>query len=477
MINKNIIKCAATLMLTIGLLVSCSKEAAFEVPEAGAGEGRVLTSALNLNVKGESVVTRAGVPTVEQFTVTFLNTDKPEAEGVSYQYKDMPDVVILPVGNYKVVAQYGGEYGNNKTAAFEAPHYKGESESFKVENLKIVDKIEPITCTLANVRVSVNFDPELVAVMDKDVKVNIRIGKVGSDALDFDINTKSDGYFAYAEESNTLAATFSGTVNGDKITEIKTYNNVKPGNYYKITFKLHTVTPQEPGDDDPNIPEDPEDPENGKVTSGDKGSIIVDASVIVHDYTEDDGDVNVDPDSEEYLDDDRYSGDGDNDDDNKGEDPGKEQPENPGEEGEKPIIYSDDVDINGVNDITNWQDGQSLVVKILTDSQITDFVCTIVSETLTKDELEQANLTDRLDLVNGSEEDDLWINLRLLGFPVGKDITDPQEKEGDKFVIRFDISTFMTILKVFEGNHNFEFEVTNVSGTTKQTLILKSDGE
>lgn len=493
--NKNKYIGMAAIVLTA--LVSCSKEAEFKVDGPGSGEGRILSSALNLEVKGETIITKApSVPSPEDFTVNFINIDKDDEAPVTYSYKDMPEVVILPVGTYKVLANYGGDYGEEgATAAFDSPHYSGESEIFTVENAKIVDKIKPITCTLANVKVRVNFDDSLLKVMGGDVKVAVRVGEAGGDVLEFTAATHSDGYFKYADNSTTLAATFSGTVNGDKITEIKTYSNVKPGTFYNITFKLHTITPENPGDlnpdkpdnptppDDPNVPDNPED-KDGNMTSHENGLVIVDAAVTVHDYTENDGDVNVNPDEEIYLEDERYPSSGNQGGNqggtgNNGEEqdpPGGETPgPGPEEQGEKPIITSQDVDVDAVNNITNWVDDSPCVVKILTDSKISEFRCLIVSETLTKEVLEDVNITDDLDLVNGSEDSTLWINLRSLGFPVGTDVTDPQEKEGDKFVIRFDITNFVPILKIYEGEHKFIFTVTNESGTTNKTLILKAE--
>lgn len=435
-------------LLSVCILFSCKSEDPFTA-ESESGTGRILTSNITVEVKAETLATRAvNVPEVKDFTIAFCKSDDLTEAVSAYPYSDMPEVVTLPVGNYVVKAFYGDD---NIVAAFDAPAYFGQSEELKIENGKVLELSEPIVCSLYNVRVKVSFDPELQKVMEDDAKVSVKVGDNGT--LDFDVNTESDGFFQYTENSNTLVAVFSGTVEGSFITETKNYNDVKRGTYYNITFKLRNV---ETGAEDP-----------GSVAGS--GALKIDATVTYHDNASNGG-IDVTPDKEEYLEDDRYPS---NDDDNKEDKPGNDNPENPDvDETSKPIITSDNVDLDKTNEISEWEG--PCVVKVLTESTITEFKCLIDSESLKKSDLEEVGLTDDLDLVNGSEEDELWKNLRLLGFPVGKDVTDPQVMEDGKYLINFDITNFMAVLKTFPGTHKFIFTVTNASGTTHKTLILKS---
>lgn len=434
-------------LLTVCLLFSCKNEDPF-TGEFETGTGRILTSNISVEVKAETLSTRAvTVPDVKDFTIAFCKSSDLTEAVLSYPYSEMPEVVTLPVGSYVVKAFYGDD---NIVAAFDAPAYFGQSEELKIENGKVLELNEPIVCTLYNVRVKVSFDPELMKVMGDDAKVSVKVGESGT--LDFDLNTESDGFFQYSENSNTLVAVFSGTVEGSFITETKNYNDVKRGTYYNITFKLRNV---ETGAEDP-----------GNLTG--PGTLLIDATVTYHDHSSNGG-IDLTPDKEEYLEDDRYPSQG-----GEGEEkPGEDQPGNPDvDDSAKPVITSNNVDLDKTNEISEWEG--PCVVKVLTESKITEFKCLIDSESLKKSDLEEVGLTDDLDLVNGSEDDELWKNLRLLGFPVGKDVTDPQIMEDGKYLINFDITNFMAVLKTFPGTHKFIFTVTNEAGTTHKTLILKS---
>lgn len=435
-----------SILFTLGIfatLFSCKNESPFSV-EVEDGAGRFITSSLSIEVKPEVMTSRATqLPSVDDFTVVFVKTSSPYEAFMTFKYNSLPEVVTLPVGEYKVKAYYGDD---NIVAKFDSPAYYGESDVISITNGKIVDIKDPIVCTLYNVRVAVSFDPELLAVMGDDAKVSVKVGESGE--LVFDKNTDSDGFFKYDENSNTLAATFTGTVNDAFITEQKNYDNVKRGTYYKITFKLRSV---DTGAEQP-----------GNVVGN--GTIIVDATVTFHDHSSEGG-MNVDPDSEEYLEDDRYPGQNQK----PGEDPN--QPEDPDKDG-LPQLVSDDVDINAVTDIYGWEENKPLAVKILTPTQLTEFVCYIKSTYLTEDELKQVNLKPDLDLINDT---DYFEDLSQLGFPVGDEITNPEIYEDGNYVIIFDITKFVPLLNIAPGNtHNFEFHLTNATGSVVKTLKLKN---
>lgn len=428
--------------------VACNKENPFE-GESKNGTGRILTSSISVDVKSEVLTTRdASLPEPEDFTIAFCKKETPSEPLYSYSYSELPEVVTLPVGEYYVKAYYGDD---NIVAAFDSPCYYGESEILKIENGKVLDVTVPITCTLYNVRVAINFDESLLSVMGEDGKVSVKVGDSG--VLDFTPNTTSDGFFQYVEDSNTLAATFTGTVEGSFITESKTYDNVKRGTYYKITFKLHNV---ETGATDPG--------------SVDSGTLKIDATVTFHDHSSDGG-MNVDPDSEEYLEDDRYPN------LNPGDDnPGDDKPGQGDNEPEKnllPSLISDDVDVNVRTDISNWGEGQSLAVKIITPTKLSKFVCTINSSTLTPKELEDVGLKADLDLINDT---DLFEDLGQMGFPVGEDVTNPKTvDENGNYVIVFDITQFVKMLNALgDGTHDFIFNLRNEAGENTLTLKLKS---
>ena len=310
---KKINKIFVGALMAMGLL-SCSQEAPFstDYPE---GSGKVLTSAFDVTVKSVIPTVRANednIPEPRDFYVAFYNKEDNSLAKEYTSYGEMPEIVILPAGEYYVELTYGE---NDEVAGFSKPYYVGKSEDFTVEVDKIVDSIKPIVCHLANVRVAVNFDLSLSSVMSNDSKVSVKVGESGS--LDFDLNTKQDGYFAYSDGSHTLAATFIGNVDGDEVNETKTFGDVKPGNYYKITFKLSQANAAGPGN---IIPGDGEDDDNG---------FVVDATVTYTEHSDNEySDATPDENQDPYLEDDMRPENGEN--PNPGGDkPGVDDPDDP----------------------------------------------------------------------------------------------------------------------------------------------------
>ena len=438
--------------LAVGV-ASCSTEAPFSEDKLD-GEGRLLTSAIAVELKTEENLVRAASvePDVNDFTVDFLNAENPGDPVRSFRYGDMPEVVTLPVGDYIARAYYGGEYGSSEsTAAFSAPYFKGESARFSIVENKITDNIGTVECSLANVKVTILFDEKLVDVMDANSTVTVRVGEKGS--LSFTKDTEESGYFHYDEGSNTISAEFSGVVDGDNTTESKSYNNVQPGNHYRITFKLHSIDPNEPGE----------------ITPGKPGEEIkIDATVKLEDLTGEGG-IDVNPSDEDiYMKDDRYPNEGD-------PDPGPDNPDNPDNPGEGPTVtpYRPEgadgtvmVDLDKVNNA----DGLICALRIESNTEggFTGFTVDIVSEQLTASELEVIGLAQHLDLAETPEN--LKEALTDLGFPV--------DVKGMKSV-EFDITGFMPMLAGLGTGedpfviHTFVLNITDANGTTKKELKIK----
>lgn len=419
-------------------LASCANEAPFTQETKREGEGKFLAHSLKVEVKSDETLVRAssGVPDVGDFTVVFINTENNKGEiEQTYQYSALPEVVTLPVGSYVVKAYYGGDLTKpSKAAAFSAPYYLGESEVFQIENNKIIDDLEPVVCKLANVKVTINFDTLLVQQMSSDSKVSVTVGN--SSSLEFFPSTTESGYFAYVEGSCTLAASFSGSVEGDYTTETKTYSDVKPGTHYNITFKLHSIDPNEPGD----------------VNLGNEGEEIkVDAVVNLEDMTGEGG-MDITPDQEYYLEDDRYP----KDDPNTPVGPDDPQP------ADGPSITAGaGIDLDNVNEV---KDGMECKLLVISTTGITAFDVDIISEKLTSEELEGVGLAAHMDLVNpGSLEEPL----SGLGFPVNV---------GGEKSVEFNITGFLPMLGALgAAEHTFKLTVSDETGTTEKELKLKTN--
>lgn len=494
-------------------LTACNSEAPFD----GAGKegsGRILTNAIELEVRAEDMVTRSvAVPVPADFTVEIYHASeddktKPAGEPVeSYPYTDMPEVITLNVGDYVATAYYGGEYGEGKNAAFDAPYYLG-TEAFTITEGKIVTDLATIICRPANVKVSVNFDEELQKSMSPDSKVTVKVGDGGS--LDFTKDTDQDGYFEFVDGSTTLAATFTGKVDGVETTEIKTYEGVKPGLYYRVTFRLHSVDPNQPNypddpndpptnPDDPNVPTPPDGPDDptpgvsGDIIPGDQheedtSGFLVDADITFRDLTNESG-ITVDPEGDEFIVDDMRPGicQGDvnnpgSGDDNPGQDnpgtdvPGQENPSNPGE-GEDPGTEDptpsqpekhNPPKVEGINGTTDTNiNPESFDIKITSESEkgFSGFIVDIDSNVLTPETLEGVNLSSHIDLINPGGLRDA---LEGLGFPVAENVL-------GKTDIDISITSLLELLEAVSSdgsNNNFIFTVTDEYGTTKKTISI-----
>lgn len=406
-------------------LASCSQDNPFETQK---GEGYLSRDAMNVEFKNAEHLVRSANVELGDFQVEIRKKETAGTKGElvrSYAYSEMPEVVALPVGDYTVEAIYG----DNPTNAFDAPYYLGNTD-LRIEAGKIADDIEPVVCKLSNIRVTISFGQELSESMSPDSKVTVRVGQTGT--LDFTKEHEGrSGYFAYTPGSQTITATFSGTIDGVAVNETKTYDNAATGNHYKVNFNLH-----QPGAEDP-----------GTIGS----TITVDATVTEIPMVKD-----IDP-EDVYLTDDMRPVE-------EGEEPGPGPgPDDPQPTKPAPTVTAQaPIDLTKVNQVT---DGMPVVLYVTSEAEggITGFLVTIDSTTLTPDELEAVDLTDKLDLVNPGQFETAITNLQL-----------PCNVGGMKEVT-FDISGFMPLLGLLgSGDHNFILDVTDANGSTRAVLRLKN---
>lgn len=412
------------------------------------GEGRLLSSALSVELKTDEKLVRATpVPDVNDFTVDFLNADDLTEVVKSFEYGSMPEVVTLPVGDYIVKAYFGGNYGEGNNAAFDKSYYLGQSERFSIEKDKIKDNIGTIECKLSNVKVTILFDESLANVMSDDSKVSVTVGRSGS--LEFDKNESRSGFFAFDEGSTTLVAVFSGVVDGDPTVETKTYDNVQPGVHYRITFKLHTADPNDPGDINP----------------GDPGNEIkIDAGIQLEDQTGGNGvDVGVGDDDPIYMDDDRYP---EEEDPEPG--PGPDDP-TPDEPGNGPTVTAEDP-IN----LDDWNlafEGLNCVLNVHSDTGVTGFTVEIDSPKLTNDVLTGVGLSSKFDLISCLTAEGVDVEEGLIGL----NLPVKDQVKGNKDV-KFDVSAFMGLLGIYgAADHKFILTITDAGGKTVTELKLRTE--
>lgn len=433
------------------LAAGCSKEDPFDIP-ADEEMGQLLTSSLApslTNPEGYEAVTRATVPSTDDFKVVIIKqggkATKPTAE---YTYSEMPEVLSLPVGKYVVYA----EHGDNKETAWDEPYYYGES-SFTIKKDEVTDDVEPIVAKLANVRVTIVYHASLASAMSNDCKVDVKMGEQGT-VMTFAPGETRSAYFKYVDQSQTLAATFSGTVDGGKIVQTKTHQNVAPGNHYRITFMLHGIN-----EDDP-----------GTVS----GSLTVDATVEREDMN-----LTVDGGADtNYETDDLRPSQGDNSDPEPG--PG------PNDEKKLPSISSAvpndpnlvPVDLDKVNPVT----GNTYCVLEITsyaEGGIEEFNVIIDSEKLDSDELEGMGLATKLDLVNSCALEATDAHKELLEPGALEEVLSNLEfpvNVGTMKNVSFNITKFLPMLSALgKGTHNFVVTVKDANGSTTKTLTLQTN--
>ncbi len=428
-------------MAAAAILCSCSKEDPFpDGAEYDGPVGQILTSCLAPSLTNEEYLaaTRATAPAADDFTVEIRKAGSDNVYK-TYRYAEMPEMLTLPVASYTVRAYHG----DNKDAAWEEPYFHGET-SFDIKANTITDDVEPIVAKFSNIRVTIVFDPALKAMMSADTKVTVKAGEAGS--MEFAADEARSAYFRYVDNSQTLIATISGIVDGSQISETKGYENVAPGNHYKITFRMHNASEDAPG----NI----------------EGGVKVDASV-----EEVNMNVTVDGEEDEVIADDMRPVQGGSTEPDPGPGGGDETPDQPGGEAPKAEALKPDpngeykdfdtLNLEGVNIIT---DHLYAAWKVVSEAEggFTGFKVVIDSETLPPSELGGVGLAEELDLVNPGEFEEA---LEGLGFPVNI---------GGKTEAEFDITTFLTLLGALgPGDSRFIMTITDANGTTELTLTLR----
>ena len=135
-------------------IFSCDSEKAgvFEHP----GLLQFGLSADTAGIQGSQVLTKAVLPDLTPYLNTnlykieILQGEEETVVSSFEHYEDMPDLVELERGNYRIRASMG----ELKAAAFEAPRFEGVSDFIIKENM--TTKLD-VTCSLANARVTVAY--------------------------------------------------------------------------------------------------------------------------------------------------------------------------------------------------------------------------------------------------------------------------------------------------------------------------------
>ncbi len=330
-----------------------------------------------------------------------------------WKYFEIPhEIIVLPVGDYKIKIF---SHEKVEAAAWETPYYYAEKE-FTIEENKVTNDLKTIVCELQNIKVTVSYTDDLKSFMSENCQVVVMIGE---GELIFGKNEKQAGYFRADNESNQLIAVFTGDIEGREEVNRIQVDNVKAGEWRKITYDIKRV---EPGNETGGI--------TPSVTVKSECDIIeINESIILEE------DIIVDPDP---------------------------ITPNPPSSSDAPQITSETVQLGTPVIIT---DGLQVRVDITSSdvNGLTGLVVDIDSPTLTSEELEGMGLSAHLDLVNPGQ---LKEAIESLGFPTGNNVLNQSK-------VTFDISDFMPLLGILgPGTHNFKIIATDALDTTQQSLIL-----
>ena len=399
------------------------------------GQLSLASMKMEVDLKVDTVYpqSRAGVD-VSNFLLTIKNSQGEQVE--QYTYSEMPEIISLPVGTYTVVAS-SAEAATN---GFDVPFYTGSTEQFTIKENELTE-VSALTCRLANVMISVEYDEELRKLMGEDVVTTV---KIGDNSLDIPSSETRKAYLIAPASAGSMDITLKGTIDGESVTEVKRVDNVQAGQYNIIKYVLNSV----------------DDGTNSNVGGNLNIAINIDSSMTSSDET-----VGVNPGEEPGIDD--FPTDG-------GEEPGDGDGDGGDESGSEqnmPTIVG--TDFNGKTfdiskDVLTVTKGQSvsLSVTLLAPNKMAHVYVTIDSETLTEDVLVGVNLAKNFDL---AEPGDLEAGLKGLGFPTGTDVIGKEE-------IPFDITQFTSLLGIYgAANHNFIIRVVDQQGLeVTETLKIKS---
>ena len=425
---KNIFLICLTLMAVLFTFSACHSEKMETGTTDVTGQLSLASMKMEVDLKVDTVYpqSRAGVD-VSNFLLTIKNSQGEQVE--QYTYSEMPEIISLPVGTYTVVAS-SAEAATN---GFDVPFYIGSTEQFTIKENELTE-VSALTCRLANVMISVEYDEELRKLMGEDVVTTV---KIGDNSLDIPSSETRKAYLIAPASAGSMDITLKGTIDGESVTEVKRVDNVQAGQYNIIKYVLNSV----------------DDGTNSNVGGNLNIAINIDSSMTSSDET-----VGVNPGEEPGIDDfptdgGEEPGDGDGD---GGDESGSDQ-NMPTIEGTSFNKVPFDID----NDRLTISGAAELQVTIGAPNGIANLFVEIISETL---DVSEVGLPKSFDLAYPGENSDA---LSGLGFPVGDKVIGQTE-------VPFDISNFTILLPTFKGNHDFKIRVVDSKGLEEtKTLKLK----
>lgn len=408
-----------------------------EKMETGAtdvtGQLSLASMKMEVDLKVDTVYpqSRAGVD-VSNFLLTIKNSQGEQVE--QYTYSEMPEIISLPVGTYTVVAS-SAEAATN---GFDVPFYTGSTEQFTIKENELTE-VSALTCRLANVMISVEYDEELRKLMGEDVVTTV---KIGDNSLDIPSSETRKAYLIAPASAGSMDITLKGTIDGESVTEVKRVDNVQAGQYNIIKYVLNSV----------------DDGTNSNGGGNLNIAINIDSSMTSSDET-----VGVNPGEEPGIDDfptdgGEEPGDGDGDSDGDGEGGITSDISITGKElGGKPFNIDQTQTITGATTLIVGIEAPAGIQNLKVAISSTDEEFSAIGASL--GEFDLAHSKNMNETAQGM--------IPSLGLPI-------DDKVLNKEYLDFNISSFTSLLGGFyDATHTFKITVTDNNGVTvSKSLVI-----
>lgn len=431
--KTDIISLAVVAAAAFAGLTSCSDTWTNDLAEEEKGTLNTASILASVNTyeaekedaQGAKAPESRAVTDLSPFIVEVVKSDGSKV--ASWTYATMPPAPTFAVGTYTVRVKSH----NPQPVEWEKPYYAGEQQ-FQIKANDVTD-VDPIVCTLANVRVSIEVTEALKKASAGDVKITFT-GEPGVD-LEFAPDETRSGYFAYTEGLSTMKVHFEGTVSGAREDFTHVLKDIQPGQHRLVKFALR-INPNPPADETGNI----------EIPEGE--GVMVDCGVTTYEV---DGTVSS---KEDVIDDSGRPGQEEGGDDPKPDDPD-----------DKAITFSSStLDLEGANMAEEFGEEEGLkpaVVDIHSENGVKSLKVKIISDYLTEDMLRGIGLTSQFDLADPGEYAE---GLAGLGFPSADEVNGAHD-------LQFNITKFIPLI-FEEGDHKFEITVTDSKGLVKTMVLL-----
>ena len=415
---------SATLTITLGDSYTDTRTLDCEVNEGAIDDTEIRPDDTSDETQAARTAsgTRATAPDVDSFIVEILDADNAQVLEMTYAElkEQLKTPMELKVGVYRMEVR---SEDTMPGADWEHPVY-GATSDFTITKAQTTSP-EEVVCTLQNIKVSVEYSPELADMLADTSKATVSLGDT---SLDFSKTETRAAYFKPLALENTLNFAFDGTFadTGVPAKFSKQITGVKAGQWRKVSVVIGYA---------------------------DKGNILfsvkVDNSILQDNKFVVDGTENL---GEELL-----------------EDPNAPALTWPGHDMTQPFTLTDamfDAEGNCIEpfafDLSSPNGIESLQVTVgSTNSQFLASMSAI-------------QLPQTFDLCALDASSAAGIILKGFGYPVGSELKGQTAKS-------FNIAGQIRALYEFDGTHTFAFTMTDAKGVSSEavlTLVVdKSSGQ